>query len=326
MDNALLSRRVGPAVALLGGVMGLWHVVTPHYDAAALADAEAALLHDTHPRPTHRFVQAGWHPLHTLIVGDGPPLVMLHGHGGGVGVWHRNLSELSNYFRLYAIDWLGWGRSARPPFHGDAASARRWWVDSLEAWRQAIGLERFVLLGHSLGGWLAAEYALAHPHRVDHLVLMNTAGLVGEVDRRKSLLYVISPQRIVRAAGPLGPHLVTSNRALELQQNEAVQEALTAYYYHLSMAPLSGQSAFQAILSPTEWQLPIVPRADGLSMPLTIFWGMEDRLLSILQAHYLELRVPHAKLVLFPHAAHSPHAEDVTQFHDAMRAIRFSDA
>ena len=327
MTSGTVLRRVAPAVAVAGSAVGLWRAKTPRYDPTALAAAEGALLAHLSPRATHRFVQSGSHQLHTLIVGQGPPLVLLHGHGGGVGVWHRNLSELARHFRVYAIDWLGWGRSDRPPFPGRSGEdARRWWVESIEAWRQAVGLESFYLLGHSLGGWGAGAYPLAYPHRVRPLGLENAAGLVDQVNPRKAMLYVISPQRIVRAIGPLGYPLVVRNRAVELSENDTVREALADYYYHLSMAPLSGQYAFQAVLRPRSWSLPLAPRADRLTMPTTIFWGLNDSLLTVLHAHQLEMRLPYGDMILFPEASHNPHSEATAQFHDAMRRIRYGRA
>lgn len=94
------------------------------------------------------------------------PLVLLHGFGGGVGLWVKNLSTLAEEGRpVYAVDMLGFGRSSRPTFGRDAKDAEDQFVESLEDWRKAEGLEHMILLGHDLGGYVSTAYALKYPHR-----------------------------------------------------------------------------------------------------------------------------------------------------------------
>ena len=94
------------------------------------------------------------------------PVVMLHGFGGGVGLWALNLDALSREGRsVYALDLLGFGQSSRPCFPTDAEEVEAMFVDAIEQWRAQLGLEAMILLGHNLGGYLAASYALRHPRR-----------------------------------------------------------------------------------------------------------------------------------------------------------------
>ncbi|XP_039915570.1 1-acylglycerol-3-phosphate O-acyltransferase ABHD5, partial [Hirundo rustica] len=84
------------------------------------------------------------------------PLVLLHGFGGGVGLWALNFEDLCENRTVHAFDLLGFGRSSRPHFDTDAREAENQFVESIEEWRKEVGLEKMILLGHNLGGFLAA--------------------------------------------------------------------------------------------------------------------------------------------------------------------------
>jgi cardiolipin-specific phospholipase len=117
-------------------------------------------------------------------------LVMLHGYGAGLGFFYKNFEGLSRArgWKLYALDLLGMGRSSRPPFkvhtkdrQGSITEAENWFIDALEEWRVQKKIERFTLLGHSLGGYLAVAYALKYPGHLNKLILASPVGIPEDV-------------------------------------------------------------------------------------------------------------------------------------------------
>lgn len=113
-------------------------------------------------------------------------LVILHGYGAGLGFFYKNFEPLSRAkgWQLYALDMLGMGRSTRPPFKIKAKNrqdaiteAEDWFIDALEEWRVKRKIERFTLLGHSLGGYMAVAYALKYPGRLNKLILASPVGI-----------------------------------------------------------------------------------------------------------------------------------------------------
>lgn len=104
------------------------------------------------------------------------PLVMVHGFGGGIGVYIKNMSDLSRCRRLLTFDLLGFGRSSRLSLSNDPVEVEEQYVTSIERWRENMGLESFVIMGHSLGAYLSCAYALRHPTRVKHLILVDAWG------------------------------------------------------------------------------------------------------------------------------------------------------
>ncbi|KAI5783181.1 Alpha/Beta hydrolase protein [Peziza echinospora] len=113
-------------------------------------------------------------------------LVILHGYGAGLGFFYKNYAALTTRpnWTLYSLDLLGMGNSSRPPFKIHAKThdakiteAEDFFIDALEEWRVKRGIERFTLMGHSLGGYLSAAYALKYPGRLNKLILASPAGI-----------------------------------------------------------------------------------------------------------------------------------------------------
>ena len=108
-----------------------------------------------------------------------------------MGFFFKNFSALGDWASsrrssVYAIDWLGMGRSARVPFvvnakrddiPGRVREAEAFFVDSLEEWREKMKLDKMTLVGHSLGAYMSVAYALRYPTRVSKLVLLSPAGV-----------------------------------------------------------------------------------------------------------------------------------------------------
>lgn len=97
---------------------------------------------------------------------NAPKLVMIHGFGGGAAVFMRLAPLFQNYFEVILFDLLGMGASGRPTYDSwTADEATAYFIDSMLAFVEKMKLihEPFYLLGHSLGGYIAAEYAIKYP-------------------------------------------------------------------------------------------------------------------------------------------------------------------
>ncbi|GLC56231.1 hypothetical protein PLESTB_001082300 [Pleodorina starrii] len=246
--------------------------------------------------------------LHTLSGGPpsvDPPVVMMPGYGAGVGFYYRNFPSLSRRLRLFAVDWLGTGLSGRPPYRARTREqAEDFFLGSLAEWRRAAGLEgsKMILVGHSLGGYLAANYALRHPEHVQHLVLVCPAGVpkapedwerrwLGDKWSWRGQMFKmfmwgwekgVTPGAIIRGLGPWGQSLVfkyVSNRFSHhgegLSQREI--EVFKEYFYSIAALPGSGEYALRHLLAPGAWaHAPLEERLHELKVPVTFIYGRHD--------------------------------------------------
>ncbi len=151
------------------------------------------------PVATERFLRQGRSQLFVREIGSGPPMVVLH---GGPDLDHQYLlpemDRLADAVRLVYYDQRGRGRSYSGEGAGDVTVVSE--VADLEAVRASAGAGSVALLGHSFGCVLAMEYAIRHPGRVSHLVLMNTAPAshAGILALRRELAARRSPEQSAR--------------------------------------------------------------------------------------------------------------------------------
>ncbi|CAG5036095.1 unnamed protein product [Parnassius apollo] len=222
------------------------------------------------------------------------PLVLLHGMGAGLALWCLNLDALAAKRPVYALDLLGFGRSSRPNFASDATKVEAQWVESMEEWRREVNLDQMILLGHSLGGYIAAAYALKYPERVRHLVLADPWGFperpaqaAGDkpplplwVRALATAMQPLNPLWAVRAAGPAGRWLVRRTRP-DLARKFAhhlpdAEQLIPDYIYQCNAQTPSGESAFHALMIGFGWaKNPMVHRVGQLdpALPITVMYG-----------------------------------------------------
>lgn len=174
----------------------------------------------------------------------GTPIVLLHGVGTGVALWCQNLDALAADRPVYALDLLGFARSSRPTFSTSARMAEKQFIESLEAWRCKMKLDKFILAGHHFGGFLATSYAIHYPERVKHLILVDPWGfsekpllpeMSGWVKVVAYLMYSSNLLSLIRCFGPWGLWTINFVRAdMKKKFAGAIKEYsyISRYIYH----------------------------------------------------------------------------------------------
>ena len=179
-----------------------------------------------------RMVDTSWGPTFVRISGpaDGPPLVLLPGSNASSLMWETNIEAFSRDHRVFAVDNVfDFGRSiyVRNFKTGDDFV---FWFDEL---LDALSLDRIRLVGLSYGGWIASEYALVHPNRVEKLVLLAPAATVLQfsTDFMKKGVLCLIPHK----------HFVTS------MMNWALADAATGTEEHRRLADEAADNAWLGI-------------------------------------------------------------------------------
>lgn len=108
---------------------------------------------------------------------QGTPIILLHGGGSSVAFWLYNINALAEQHRVYAFDMVGSGRSDNP----SASYSLSYQAQFIREFMDALNLERTTLVGHSMGGGAALQFALMFPQQLDKLILVNSLGLGREI-------------------------------------------------------------------------------------------------------------------------------------------------
>ncbi|HEY1777957.1 MAG TPA: alpha/beta fold hydrolase [Solirubrobacteraceae bacterium] len=217
--------------------------------------------------------------------GRGAPLVFLHGGGivEGVGCF----APLADHFHFIAPQMPGFDRTElRPPVQSIDGL-----VDHTIALLDEIGLGRFALVGHSLGGWVAASLAAANPQRVSSLVIAAPYGLDAPLANAPAMardeLYVAltNDPSIFEGLVPEG--------------EDAEFEAARA---------LEGASMSGFVPGPFDPTLPA--KLETLPMPLLLMWGEDDRIVPIAHLPLWREALPQAEVLTYPGVGHLLYWED----------------
>jgi pimeloyl-ACP methyl ester carboxylesterase len=260
--------------------------------------------------------------------GSGPALLLLHGITNSSETWERVAPALAEHFTLIAPDLLGHGQSAARPLGdyslGAHASAAR---DVLTA----LGIERVTVVGHSLGGGIAMQFAYQFPERCERLVLVSSGGLGREVHpilRAASLpgadyvLPALTSTKLLEVGRGVGSVL----RRLHLSPGADV-EVLARGFASLDNAG-SRQAFLHTVRSVIEPGGQRVSAQDRLQLaallPTLIVWGERDSIIPVEHGAAAHEAMPGSRFEVFPGAGHMPHDFDPKRF--AALLIEFCNA
>lgn len=269
------------------------------FAASAAAQAPAA------SQPAKEAVVFG-QKIRYVEAGSGPAVVLLHGLGGNSTNWVFNTPALSQKHRVIVPDQVGFGDSDKPFINYRVAT----YVDFLDKFLEGLKVERTTLVGNSMGGWVAAAYALKHPAKVERLVLVDAAGFAPPKEFDLATLSGLNPstrEGMKRLAG-----LVFFNPLLK---TDAAVDMLLAQ----RLSAGDGYTIQSLVESIHRGEDMLDGRLGAIKQPVLIVWGREDGLTTLArEGERFRKEIPHAQLLVFDNCGHVPQVEKAAEFNAAV--------
>ncbi len=276
------------------------------------------------PRIDHVDVSLHGHRVNFNIAGQGPPVVLIHGVAGRASQWDRIVQLLAENHTVVAPDLLGHGDSAKP--RGDYSLGAH--ASGIRDLLIGLDIERASVVGHSLGGGIAMQFAYQFPERCERLVLVSSGGLGDEVHpllRAATLpgsefvLPLLAHPRVLDVASVIPRAL----GRMGLRTRPDLTEMARGYQ---SLANAEARNAFihtvRAVIDPTGQRINASDRLYLTSeLPSLIIWGSHDRIIPVAHAQPTHEAMPGSRLEIFDEAGHFPHLDDPLRFARTLEAF-----
>lgn len=252
-----------------------------------------------------------------LQAGSGPALLLIHGIGDNADSWADVIPELAEHHTVIAPDLLGHGESDKPRADYSIGA----YANAMRDLLSVLDVDRVTVMGHSLGGGVAMQFAYQYPERCERLVLVGTGGVSHEVN--PVLRFVAAPNAdlvlpLLGAPGArlLGKAVFTALRVLDTDIGHDAPQLMRIFD---ALPNAASRRAFvRTLRGAVDWRGQAITMLDrcylAKDMPTLVVWGERDGVIPVAHAHRIHEAMPSSRLEVFANAGHFPHQDDPARF------------
>ena len=255
--------------------------------------------------------------------GSGPALLLLHGIGNNCQTWSGVIDRLAETHTVIAPDLLGHGDSDKP--RGDYSISA--YANGMRDLLSVLDIEQATVVGHSLGGGIALQFAYQFPERCQRLAVVGSGGLGPELSLglRAATLpgaeFVLGA--LTGASGPLRLGFQTLERIGELGGWRRLRDLAEAGDALFALKDVEARTAFlRTLRGVADARGQAVTALDRLyladALPLLVVWGGRDPIVPARQSETVRRLVPNARIEVFADAGHWPHLDEPDRFVDLL--------
>src|SRR5690606_8188268 len=239
-------------------------------------------LAEIHPQSKIVSTKGPVENVHFLEMGQGKPLIIVHGGGSHASEWVNIMKPLAEHFHLYVVDRPGHGLS--DPFNYQSVAYKKIAVEFLRSFADVLGLEKFHLMGNSMGGYYSLAFSMAHPEKINKLLLIGApAGLNRWVPPMLRILGLTGINQLITktVARPSIANLKMVHKKLLVADIKNLSDEYLSHGLHNGLLPgnmMGFTSMLENVLSLKGWrsELYLGDKLHSLEVPVRFIWGTQD--------------------------------------------------
>lgn len=294
--------------SFIGAILGFAFVISITTETSAqtgalrpaAAAASAPLAQDA--PPADKWATVFGAKIHYLEAGSGPVVILLHGLGGNTSNWAPTIGPLAQKYRVIVPDQIGFGKSDKPMLNYRVTTL----VDFLDGFYKQVGVQKATLVGNSLGGFTAAAFALAHPDKVDKLVLVDAAGysVTGDID-----------PKVLNGLNPSTRQQIKDLMALVFYNKEAFASDLAVDTFLASRVTAGDQYTIQRFIDSIAHNEDMLDgKLAAIKLKTLIIWGREDGLTQLTMGQRFNKEIAGSQILIIDKCGHVPQLEKAAEF------------
>jgi pimeloyl-ACP methyl ester carboxylesterase len=276
--------------------------VVAHVTKAADSAGIAAVAASQDAAPADKWATVFGAKIHYLEAGSGPVVILLHGLGGSVANWAPTIAPLAQKYRVIVPDQIGFGKSDKPLLNYRVGTL----VDFLDGFYKQVGVQKASLVGNSLGGFTAAAFAIAHPEKVDKLVLVDAAGfaITGAMD-----------PKVINGLNASTRQGVRDIISLVFYNKEQFSSDLAVDSFLASRVTAGDGYTIQRFIDSIAHGEDILDgKLGAIKQPTLIIWGREDGLTPLAMGQRFNKEIAGSRMFIIEKCGHVPQLEKAAEF------------
>jgi pimeloyl-ACP methyl ester carboxylesterase len=254
-------------------------------------------------------------------VGQGPVVLLIHGIGDCSDTWRELIPRLAQEHTVIAPDLLGHGRSDKPRADYSVAA----YANAMRDLLSVLGVARATVVGHSLGGGVAMQFAYQYPERCERLVLVSSGGVCPEVHPLLRLASAPNIDLLLPLMQAPGTRLATRAVFALLKRlgTDLGRDSEHLLQVFDALPDATSRRAFvRTLRSVVDWRGQAITMLDRCyltrGMPTLLLWGARDAVIPFHHAQIAHAAMPGSRLEVFEQAGHFPHQNDPARFLDVL--------